>query len=52
MALLIADDCIDRDICEPESRNEAIFQGEEYCEIDSNKCIASKEITVIEGTQD
>ena len=38
MALLITDDCINCDICEPECPNEAIFQGEEYYEIDPDKC--------------
>lgn len=38
MALYITDDCINCDICEPECPNEAIFQGEEYYEIDPDKC--------------
>ncbi|AJC48890.1 YfhL family 4Fe-4S dicluster ferredoxin [Allofrancisella guangzhouensis] len=38
MALLITDDCINCDICEPECPNQAISQGEEYYEIDSAKC--------------
>lgn len=38
MTLLITDDCINCDICEPECPNEAIFQGEEYYEIDPDKC--------------
>lgn len=38
MALMITDDCINCDVCEPECPNEAIFQGEDYYEIDSNKC--------------
>lgn len=38
MSLLITDDCINCDICEPECPNDAIFQGEEYYEIDPDKC--------------
>ncbi len=29
MALIITDDCINCDVCEPECPNEAISQGEE-----------------------
>lgn len=38
MALLITDECINCDVCEPECPNEAIFQGEEIFEIDPNRC--------------
>ena len=38
MALLITDDCINCDICEPECPNDAIYQGEEYYEIEPDKC--------------
>ena len=38
MALLIAEDCINCDLCEPECPNDAIFQGEEYFEIEPSKC--------------
>ena len=38
MALLITDDCINCDICEPECPNDAISQGEDYYEIEPNKC--------------
>ena len=38
MALLITDDCINCDICEPECPNGAISQGEEYYEINPDKC--------------
>lgn len=38
MALLITDECINCDICEPECPNDAIFQGEEYYEIEPSKC--------------
>ena len=38
MALKITDECINCDVCEPECPNEAIFQGEEYYEIDPLKC--------------
>ena len=33
MALMITDDCINCDVCEPACPNEAIFQGEEIYEI-------------------
>lgn len=38
MALLITDECINCDVCEPVCPNEAIYQGEEIYEIDPNKC--------------
>ena len=38
MALIITDECINCDVCEPECPNEAISQGEEIYEIDPNKC--------------
>ncbi len=38
MALIITDDCINCDVCEPECPNEAIFAGEEIYVIDPNKC--------------
>ena len=38
MALLITDECINCDVCEPECPNEAIFQGEEIYQIDPGKC--------------
>ena len=38
MALMITDECINCDVCEPECPNEAIFQGEEIYEIDAEKC--------------
>ena len=38
MALMITDECINCDVCEPECPNEAISQGEEIYEIDPNKC--------------
>lgn len=38
MALLITDECINCDVCEPECPNDAISQGEEIYEIDPNKC--------------
>lgn len=38
MALLITDLCINCDICEPECPNEAISEGGETCEIDSDRC--------------
>ncbi len=38
MALLITDDCINCDVCEPECPNQAISQGEMIYEINSNRC--------------
>ena len=38
MALIITDECINCDVCEPECPNEAIAPGEEIYEIDPNKC--------------
>lgn len=38
MALLITDECINCDVCEPECPNDAIYQGEEIYEIDPDKC--------------
>jgi NAD-dependent dihydropyrimidine dehydrogenase PreA subunit len=34
MALLITDECINCDVCEPECPNDAIYMGEEIYEID------------------
>ncbi len=38
MALLITDECINCDVCEPECPNEAIFMGDEIYEIEAEKC--------------
>lgn len=38
MALLINDECINCDVCEPECPNEAISQGPEIYVIDPNLC--------------
>jgi ferredoxin len=38
MSLLITEDCINCDVCEPECPNEAIYQGEFIYEIAPNKC--------------
>ena len=38
MALLITDECINCDVCEPECPNDAIFQGREIYEIHPAKC--------------
>lgn len=38
MALLINDECINCDVCEPECPNEAIYQGEEIYEIHWELC--------------
>ena len=38
MALLITDECINCDVCEPECPNGAITKGKEIYEIDPNLC--------------
>jgi ferredoxin len=38
MALMITDECINCDVCEPECPNAAISQGPEYYQIDPGKC--------------
>ena len=38
MALLITDECINCDVCEPECPNDAISAGDEIYVIDSKKC--------------
>jgi len=38
MSLLINDECINCDVCEPECPNGAISQGDEIYEIDPNLC--------------
>ena len=38
MALLITDDCINCDVCEPESPNDTNSMGHEYYQINPNKC--------------
>src|SRR5512147_2484693 len=38
MALLITDECINCDVCEPECPNNAITQGDEIYIIDPDKC--------------
>lgn len=38
MALLITDECINCDVCEPECPNQAISLGVEIYEIDPHKC--------------
>ena len=38
MALLITDECINCDVCEPECPNQAIFQGPEIYEIAPQRC--------------
>jgi ferredoxin len=38
MALIITDECINCDVCEPECPNEAISQGEDIYVIDPHKC--------------
>ena len=38
MALMITDDCINCDVCEPECPNDAIFMGLQIYEINPAKC--------------
>jgi ferredoxin len=38
MALLITDECINCDVCEPECPNNAISQGVDIYQIDPDKC--------------
>lgn len=38
MSLMITDECINCDVCEPECPNEAITQGDTIYQIDPNKC--------------
>jgi ferredoxin len=38
VSLLINDECINCDVCEPECPNSAITQGDEIYEIDPNLC--------------
>ena len=38
MSLLITDECINCDVCEPECPNEAISPGDEIYEIDPDLC--------------
>ncbi len=38
MALIITDECINCDVCEPECPNGAISMGEEIYQIDPHKC--------------
>ncbi|TDY04114.1 YfhL family 4Fe-4S dicluster ferredoxin [Thiohalophilus thiocyanatoxydans] len=38
MSLLITDECINCDVCEPECPNTAIYQGDEIYEIDPTLC--------------
>lgn len=38
MALMITDECINCDVCEPECPNDAISMGVEIYQIDPDKC--------------
>ena len=38
MALMITDECINCDVCEPECPNQAIYMGPEIYEIDPDRC--------------
>jgi len=39
MALIITDECINCGACEPECPTSAIFEGDEFFEIDADKCV-------------
>jgi ferredoxin len=38
MALMITDECINCDVCEPECPNQAISMGEDYYVIEAARC--------------
>lgn len=38
MALMITDECINCDVCEPACPNQAIYMGPEIYEIDPSRC--------------
>ena len=38
MALIITEECINCDVCEPECPNNAIYEGKLFYEIDPNRC--------------
>ena len=38
MALIITDECINCDVCEPECPNNAIYEGKLFYEIDPARC--------------
>jgi Fe-S-cluster-containing hydrogenase component 2 len=38
MALLITDECINCDVCEPVCPNQAIYLGDEHYDIDPDRC--------------
>jgi ferredoxin len=38
VALIITEECINCDVCEPECPNEAIYQGDSIYEIDPSRC--------------
>ena len=38
MALMITEECINCDVCEPECPNQAIYMGEKIYEINPNLC--------------
>lgn len=38
MALIITEECINCDVCEPVCPNTAIYQGQDIFEIEPNKC--------------
>lgn len=42
MALMITEECINCDVCEPECPNDAIYQGVSIYEIDPHKCTECK----------
>ncbi len=38
MALMITDQCINCDVCEPECPNQAIYEGADHYEINAARC--------------
>lgn len=38
MALLITDECVNCDVCQPECPNQAIYEGTAHYEIDPSRC--------------
>lgn len=38
MALLITDECVNCDVCQPECPNQAIYEGAAHYEIDPARC--------------
>ena len=49
MALIITDECINCDVCQPECPNDAISQGETIYVIDPGKCTECVGIDDVDG---